>query len=272
MNLGYGKVGSVLQLNGLIVKGIGGFYYVEAADAAYECKARGIFRKRKQSPLVGDSVRITAGVAEQENTIDEILPRKNQLCRPPIANLDQLVIVASTCEPAPNLLLLDKLTAIAVSKQIKPVIVFTKSDLCKADELVEIYHHAGFPAFAVSCRDGKGVLEVKEILRGKLSAFTGNSGVGKSSLLNCLDESLHLPTGEISGKLGRGRHTTRQSEIFHLANGLVADTPGFSALDWRRAKSSGKRSCPSASRNFCPILVAVNLQAAPIPKIRAAPS
>ena len=95
-------MGSVLQINGLIVKGIGGFYYVEAADAVYECKARGIFRKRKQAPLVGDSVRITAGVAEQENTIDEILPRKNQLCRPPIANLDQLVIVASTCEPAPT--------------------------------------------------------------------------------------------------------------------------------------------------------------------------
>ena len=160
-----------MQINGLIVKGIGGFYYVEAADAVYECKARGIFRKRKQAPLVGDSVRITAGVAEQENTIDEILPRKNQLCRPPIANLDQLVIVASTCEPAPNLLLLDKLTAIAVSKQIKPVIVFTKSDLCKADELVKIYHHAGFPAFAVSCRDGKGVLGVKETLSGKLSAL-----------------------------------------------------------------------------------------------------
>ena len=102
MNLGYGKVGSVLQLNGLIVKGIGGFYYVEAADAAYECKARGIFRKRKQSPLVGDSVRITAGVAEQENTIDEILPRKNQLCRPPIANLDQLVIVASPVNRPPT--------------------------------------------------------------------------------------------------------------------------------------------------------------------------
>lgn len=248
------KVGSVLQINGLIVKGIGGFYYVEAADAVYECKARGIFRKRKQAPLVGDSVRITAGVAEQENTIDEILPRKNQLCRPPIANLDQLVIVASTCEPAPNLLLLDKLTAIAVSKQIKPVIIFTKSDLCKADELVKIYHHAGFPAFAVSCRDGKGVLGVKETLSGKLSAFTGNSGVGKSSLLNCLDASLRLPTGEISGKLGRGRHTTRQSEIFHLANGLVADTPGFSALDLEKSEVIRKEELPFCFPEFLPYL------------------
>lgn len=243
-----------MQLNGLIVKGIGGFYYVEAADAVYECKARGIFRKRKQPPLVGDSVRITVGLTEQENIIDEILPRKNMLRRPPLANLDQLVIVASTCEPAPNLLLLDQLTAIAVSKRIDPLLVFTKTDLRKADELVKIYQHAGVPAFSVSCNTGDGVPEVREALRGKLSAFTGNSGVGKSSLLNCLDVSLHLPTGEISEKLGRGRHTTRQAEIFHLADGLVADTPGFSSLDLEKSEVIRKDELPFCFPEFLPYL------------------
>ncbi len=247
-------MGFVLQLNGMIHRGIGGFYYVEAADAVYECKARGIFRKRKQTPLVGDSVRITVGEASQENTIDEILPRKNMLRRPPLANLDQLVIVASTCEPAPNLLLLDKLTAIAVSKQIVPILVFSKTDLCKADELTAIYHHAGMQALSVSCKTGEGVAQLKALLPGKLSAFTGNSGVGKSSLLNCLDASLQLPTGEISDKLGRGRHTTRQSEIFHLAGGLVADTPGFSSLDLEKSEVIRKDKLPFCFPEFLPYL------------------
>uniref|UniRef100_UPI003FF0E737 ribosome small subunit-dependent GTPase A n=1 Tax=Candidatus Fimivicinus sp. TaxID=3056640 RepID=UPI003FF0E737 len=238
----------------MIHRGIGGFYYVEAADAVYECKARGIFRKRKQTPLVGDSVRITVGEASQENTIDEILPRKNMLRRPPLANLDQLVIVASTCEPAPNLLLLDKLTAIAVSKQIVPILVFSKTDLCKADELTAIYHHAGMQALSVSCKTGEGVAQLKALLPGKLSAFTGNSGVGKSSLLNCLDASLQLPTGEISDKLGRGRHTTRQSEIFHLAGGLVADTPGFSSLDLEKSEVIRKDKLPFCFPEFLPYL------------------
>lgn len=244
----------MLQLNGTIIKGIGGFYYVEAADAVYECKARGVFRKRKQTPLVGDSVRIGVGEASQENTIDEILPRKNMLRRPPLANLDQLVIVASTCEPAPNLLLLDKLTAIAVSKQITPALVFTKSDLCKADELVALYRHAGMRACSVSCKTGEGMEQIKTLLSGKLSAFTGNSGVGKSSLLNCLDASLCLPTGKISDKLGRGRHTTRQSEIFHLADGLVADTPGFSSLDLEKSELIRKDELPFCFPEFLPYL------------------
>lgn len=243
-----------MQLNGMIMKGIGGFYYVEAADAVYECKARGVFRRRKQTPFAGDRVRITISEAEQENTIDEILPRKNMLQRPPLANLDQLVIVASTCEPAPNLLLLDKLTAIAVSKEIRPVLVFTKSDLCKADELASIYRHAGIPAIPVSCKTGDGVEEVRAILSGKLSAFTGNSGVGKSSLLNCLEPSLHLSTGEISDKLGRGRHTTRQSEIFHLSGGLVADTPGFSSLDLEKSERIRKDALPFCFPEFIPYL------------------
>lgn len=243
-----------MQLSGTILKGIGGFYYVEAADAVYECKARGVFRKRKQTPLAGDSVRISVGEASQENTIDEILPRKNMLQRPPLANLDQLVIVASACEPAPNLLLLDKLTAIAVSKQITPVLVFTKSDLRKADELVGIYRHAGIQACSVSCKTGEGIDQVKTLLPGKLSAFTGNSGVGKSSLLNCMDASLCLPTGGISDKLGRGRHTTRQSEIFHLAGGLVADTPGFSSLDLERSEIIRKDALPFCFPEFLPYL------------------
>lgn len=243
-----------MQLNGTILKGIGGFYYVEAAGAVYECKARGVFRKRKQTPLVGDAVRISVGEALQEHTIDEILPRRNTLRRPPLANLDQLVIVASTCEPAPNLLLLDKLTAIAVSKQITPVLIFTKSDLREAEELVRSYRHAGMQAFSVSCKTGQGLEQIKTLFHGKLSAFTGNSGVGKSSLLNCLDASLCLPTGEISDKLGRGRHTTRQSELFHLAGGLVADTPGFSSLDLEKSELIRKDTLPFCFPEFLPYL------------------
>ncbi|HIT52442.1 MAG TPA: ribosome small subunit-dependent GTPase A [Candidatus Fimivicinus intestinavium] len=244
----------MVQLNGLLQKGIGGFYYVEAADTVYECRARGIFRKRRQAPLVGDKVRITVDEAGRENTIDEILPRKNFLRRPPLANLEQLILVASSCEPSPNLFLLDKLTAIAVSKQIAPVMVFTKTDLCNADAFIGIYRQAGIPAFSVSCKTGEGVEAFRPILAGKLSAFTGNSGVGKSSLLNCLDASLRLPTGEISDKLGRGRHTTRQSEIFHLAGGLVADTPGFSSLDLEKSEVLRKEELPFCFPEFLPYL------------------
>ncbi len=221
-----------MTIDGIILKGIGGFYYVETADGQiYECKARGIFRKEKITPLAGDRVVISTD-ANGKNSIDEIKERKNSFVRPPIANVDKLVIVSSVCEPKPNLLLTDRLTAVAIYKDVKPILVFTKDDLKSSDELVEIYRSVGFEAYAVSNENGSGIEPVREALKNSISVFTGNSGVGKSSLLNRIAPNLQLATGEISTKLGRGRHTTRQVELFKIDNGYIADTPGFSSLDF----------------------------------------
>ncbi len=220
-----------LILNGTIIKGIGGFYYVEAAGEIFECKARGIFRKERITPLVGDSVQITVD-DNGKNSIDTIFERRNFFNRPPISNVDNLVIVSSTCEPKPNTLIIDRLTAVAVHKNVRPIIVFTKDDLQSASEYVEIYKSTGILTYAVSNTSGDGVDEIRELLDGSISVFTGNSGVGKSSLLNCIAPEFSLETGEISQKLGRGRHTTRHVELFKIGNGYIADTPGFSSLDF----------------------------------------
>ncbi len=217
-------------LNGIIIKGIGGFYYVEAAGEVYECKARGAFRKRKITPLAGDNVTITVREGK-ENTIDEIKERKNFLIRPPVANIDTLIIISSVKEPVPSLLVIDKLTAMAVDKGIKPCVVFSKSDLGDCREYEEIYKTAGIPVCSVCNKTGEGVEKVKEMIGEGITVFTGNTGVGKSSLLNSIDERFSLATGEISDKLGRGRHTTREVTLYHIGSGLVADTPGFSSLD-----------------------------------------
>lgn len=222
----------MVKINGTILKGIGGFYYVEAADGKiYECKAKGIFRKEKITPLAGDKVAITAGDNDR-NSIDEIFPRRNYFNRPPIANVDTLVIVSSVCDPKPNLLIIDRLTAVAVKKDVEPIIVFTKDDLQSADEYVALYRKSGFASFAVSNETGEGVDAVKSAIDGKISVFTGNSGVGKSSLINRIAPEFELQTGEISKKLGRGRHTTRHVELFKVGSGCIADTPGFSSLDF----------------------------------------
>ena len=217
-------------LNGTIIKGIGGFYYVEAADEIYECKARGVFRKEKLSPLVGDKVTISIN-ENAENTIDEIMPRKNALTRPPVVNIDNLIIVVSTVEPKPSTLVIDKLIAVAEHKNIEPIIVITKSDLASAQEIFDIYTLAGFKTIIVSNETKDGVDEVNAVLKDKISALTGNSGVGKTSLLNNLDETLALKTAQISKKLGRGRHTTRQAELYRVCDGFVVDTPGFSSFE-----------------------------------------
>lgn len=217
-------------LNGTIIKGIGGFYYVEAADEIYECKARGVFRKEKLSPLVGDKVTISIN-ENAENTIYEIMPRKNALTRPPVVNIDNLIIVVSTVEPKPSTLVIDKLIAVAEHKNIEPIIVITKSDLASAQEIFDIYTLAGFKTIIVSNETKDGVDEVKVVLKDKISALTGNSGVGKTSLLNNLDETLALKTAQISKKLGRGRHTTRQAELYRVCDGFVVDTPGFSSFE-----------------------------------------
>ena len=242
------------EKTGLILKGIGGFYYVKAGDTVYECKARGVFRRNAITPLVGDHVKLLIE-ENQSPVIAEILPRKNSLIRPPMANLDQLVLVAATCDPAPSTLVIDKIIAAAEDKGISPILVISKIDLEQAQWMRDIYEPIGFPVVLVSSATGAGVEQVKELLRGKITAFTGNSGVGKSSLLNQIDRRFCLETGEISRKLGRGRHTTRQVELFPLeGGGYVADTPGFSAIQMERYDVVHKEQLPYCFREFEPFL------------------
>ncbi|MBQ8965350.1 ribosome small subunit-dependent GTPase A [Ruminococcus sp.] len=220
-------------MTGIITRAIGGLYTVDASVGIYECKARGIFRKKKISPMCGDKVEFTE---EKDGcVIEEILPRRSELIRPPLANLDVLVFVSSTVEPRPNTLLLDKFIAIAEFKKIKPVVVFTKVDKRSGADLAEIYRSVGIDVFECDNVTGEGSAAVKKLLQGKLSAFTGNTGVGKSSLLNNMYPELGLATGEISKKLGRGRHTTRHVQLYKLeGGGYIADTPGFSSFDTNR--------------------------------------
>ena len=210
-----------------ITKGIGGFYYVKTETGIVECRARGIFRKRGITPVAGDQVVLSA----DRTTIDEILPRKNVFIRPPVANLDVLFIVASTTQPVPSTLILDELTAAAVYKDVQPVIVITKADLAAADALEKAYADSTIPLIRLDYDTGEGLDQIRARIAGNLCAFCGNSGVGKSTLLNALAPQLERQTGGISQKLGRGRHTTREVEIFEVCGGLLADTPGFASLD-----------------------------------------
>ena len=215
------------------MKSIGGFYYVRADGENYECKARGSFRKSGNSPVAGDRENISVP-NDGFCAIEEILPRKNKLRRPALANLDILLLVCSTVEPLPNFTIIDKMTAAAVNNNMEPVIVVTKNDLKNGDKIADIYRHAGFEVFLCSEDDSSQTEELKSYLSGKVSAFIGNSGVGKSTLLNKLFPSLSLETGQTSKKLGRGRHTTRVVELFELDGCFVADTPGFSTVDLQR--------------------------------------
>ena len=192
-----------------------------------ECKARGIFRKRGITPVAGDNVALSL----DGTMIDEILPRKNVFIRPPIANLDVLFIVASTTQPVPSTLVLDQLTAAAIYKDVQPVLVVTKADLAAADQLAQAYAGSGIPLVQLHYDTGEGLDEIRAMIEGKLCAFCGNSGVGKSTLLNALAPELKRETGQISQKLGRGRHTTREVEIFEVSGGRLADTPGFASLE-----------------------------------------
>ena len=238
------------QRNGLVLKCIGGFYYVEAADAVYECRARGIFRKREMTPLAGDHVRFTP----QEGgtgSLDAVESRRNFLVRPPVANVDCLLVVAAVTDPAPHLLVLDKMIAIAEYKGIEPVVVVNKCDLGSAQALEEIYRKAGLQVIALSAGKGQGIDELRTHIAGKVSVLTGNSGVGKSSLLNRIDPALQLETGEISRKLGRGRHTTRVACLYPLAGGgYIVDTPGFSSLDMDKAERITKEELAGCFREF----------------------
>ena len=242
------------HLEGLVRKGIGGFYTVETPQGDFTCTARGKFRKERISPYAGDRVRITA---EEDGTgaLEEILPRKNFLARPPIANIDQLFIVSSLRDPYPEPLIIDKTIAVAEMMDISPVLVLTKTDLDDPSELKAIYDLAEVPCLVVSSKTGDGVDPVRQLLRGKISAFTGNSGVGKSTLLNAVFPHFDLKTGEVSQKLGRGRHTTREVELYKLQDGgYVADTPGFSTFDIERYRLTDKEKLAFGFREFAPYL------------------
>jgi len=219
---------------GIIIKGISGFYYVESENTVYECKARGIFRKEGIIPLAGDKVKISIG-ANGKGWVEEIYPRTTYLERPPVANVDKIFVVVSAADPSPSPIVIDRLVAIAEEKEIEPVIVFNKTDLADVDEYLNIYKSAGFETYTVCCNTGEGVDDIKNTLIDKINVFAGNSGVGKSSLLNLILPQYELKTGEISQKLGRGRHTTRHVELLKLENGgYVADTPGFASLDMEK--------------------------------------
>ncbi len=238
------------MVKGKIVKGIGGFYYVDADDVIYECKARGNFRNSNQTPLVGDNVEISIN-ENAENRIEKIFERKNSLVRPPLANIDILFVICSVVDPKINLLITDRLIAVAEYKNIEPVIVITKTDLDRDyQKYIDIYNKAGIRILAVDNNDFSGGEKIKEIMNGKVCAFTGNTGVGKSTLLNNLFPELKLATGETSKKLGRGRHTTRHCELFKLCGGYIADTPGFSSIDIQRYDKILKEDLPHCFREF----------------------
>lgn len=213
-------------MEGLIIKAVGGLYTVESPDGVSACKARGIFRRQGISPCAGDRVRV------EDGCITEIFPRKNMIIRPPLANLDRLIFVLSACSPAPNLQLIDRFLAVCEYKEIAPVLVFTKLDLADASQYAAAYAHTGYPVYFVDYADASSVEAVRDLLSDGISAFTGNSGAGKSTLLNALDVNLQLETADISKKLGRGRHTTRETALYTLpGGGRVADTPGFSTFE-----------------------------------------
>ena len=241
-------------MEGLIVRSLGGFYTVISEDGTKtECRGRGIFRKDATTLLVGDRCRFEP-TEPGCGSITAIAPRKNTLQRPPVANLDRLAMVISLADPAPNALVIDQLTAIAARRDIPVEMIFTKPDLADPTPWVEIYRKAGYPTAVVNNLTGEGLTEAAALLKGGITAFCGNSGAGKSSLMNGLYPELNLATGEISKKLGRGRHTTRHVELFEADGGLVADTPGFGMLDFMRFDFMKVGDLADAFPDFAPYL------------------
>ena len=239
---------------GRIQKALSGFYYVDTGTEILTCRARGKFRKEGISPLVGDRVEVRE-LGGGEGFVEAILPRKNAFARPAVANIDQLVVIASGAIPKTDPFLIDRVVAIAALKGCDVIILLNKCDLDSADDLYEIYRAAGFQTLRVSAQTGEGLDELVPLIRGKLSAFTGNSGVGKSSILNALDPEFHLQVGEVSDALGRGRHTTRHVELYHLACGAeVVDSPGFSSFETEELNLELKHQLPETFREFRPYL------------------
>lgn len=241
-------------MTGIIIRSLSGFYDIDCEGQLIRCRARGKLRYKKQKPLVGDRVELTL-INEEEGALDTILPRTNVMDRPAVANMDQLILVASGAIPVTDTFLIDRMTALAETKRCEPIILFNKWDLTPVPELSELYKRAGYRVIQCSARTGLGMDEIREVIRDKVSVFTGNSGVGKSSILNTLDKECNIPTGDISQKLGRGRHTTRHVELFRLpGNALVADTPGFAAFDLRTPELMDRFTLAEQFREFRPYL------------------
>ncbi len=239
---------------GIIMKALSGFYYVDDGIQLTACRGRGRLRQQGVVPLVGDHVRFTS-FAGGGGALEDILPRRNQFSRPAVANIDQLVLLASQAIPVTDPFLIDRMAVLAAYKGCAVVICINKCDLESGEELARIYRAAGFPTVRLSARTGEGLEELRTLLAGKVSVFTGNSGVGKSSLLNALEPGFSLDTGDISRKLGRGRHTTRHVELFRLScGGVAADTPGFSSFDGEHLESCRLEELPLCFPEFAPYL------------------
>ena len=215
---------------GVIIKALSGFYYVRSGDTTTECRARGRFRREGESPLVGDRVEFSTD-SQGKGRVDRIFPRRNAFVRPAVANIDLLIAVASEVEPVTDPFLIDRVTSTAEHNGCGVLICVNKSDASDSHRLRDIYAATPYRLIETSAVTGEGIAELAECIKGKVCAFSGNSGVGKSSILNALEPSLGLKTGEVSEKLGRGRHTTRHVEIFPVAGGYCADTPGFASFD-----------------------------------------
>ena len=242
------------MVEGRIQKALSGFYYVDTGSELLTCRARGKFRKDGISPLVGDRVEVRE-LGNGDGFLEKILPRRNAFARPAVANIDQLVVIASGATPRTDPFLIDRVAAIAALKGCEVIILLNKCDLDSADELYGIYRAAGFQTLRVSAETGEGLEALKPLISGKLSAFTGNSGVGKSSILNALDSEFHIQVGEVSDALGRGRHTTRHVELFRLSCGAeIVDSPGFSSFETDELNLELKHRLPETFREFGPYL------------------
>ena len=242
------------MVEGRIQKALSGFYYVDTGNELLTCRARGKFRKDGISPLVGDRVEVRE-LGNGDGFLEKILPRRNAFARPAVANIDQLVVIASGAIPRTDPFLIDRVAAIAALKGCEVIILLNKCDLDSADELYGIYRAAGFQTLRVSAETGEGLEALKPLIAGKLSAFTGNSGVGKSSILNALDSEFHIQVGEVSDALGRGRHTTRHVELFRLSCGAeIVDSPGFSSFETDELNLELKHRLPETFREFGPYL------------------
>lgn len=237
-------------MQGRIIKSLGGFYYVETSENIYETKARGIFRKDNFKPVAGDICDISI-MEDGKGVIEKIYERKNYMLRPAIANIDILYMVVSTQEPIPNYLVLDKMITIAEYKNIDPMIVITKTDMGDYSQIQDIYSKSGFRTFLVDYDNLDSVNNIRKSMIGKLSAFCGNSGVGKSTLLNAIDGRLDIKTSHISQKLGRGRHTTRDVCLYPIEEGgYIADTPGFSSVELSRFENISSDQLKYCFREF----------------------
>ena len=238
---------------GRIVRSLSGFYDVQPPAGVVTCRGRGSLRRGGESPLTGDMVEIT--VEGGKGMVERILPRKNAFVRPAVANVDALVVFAANVNPVTEPFLIDRVAAIAGDQGVEVYICINKCDLDPAVDLERIYTRAGFPVIRASAQTGEGVAQLRSLLSGKLTAFTGNTGVGKSSMLNALCPGLELATGQVSQKLGRGRHTTRHVELFALDdNTYVADTPGFASFDTEQMEIILKENLQYAFRDFAPYL------------------